>query len=119
MLHFGNGGALIRRMDGHFFSGGCVTKLVHRERAFCGGGHRCPQLERRPMFGAKAYIKSSTPHRAGEGSIARRGLHRILIGITSRSRVGGEINEKRLLPSRAPRIRGVKSELVLIETCFT
>jgi len=81
MLHFGNGGALIRGMDSRFLSGGCVTKLVHRERAFCGGGHRCPQLERRQMFGAKAYTKSSNPHRAGEGSIASRSPHRILIGI--------------------------------------
>jgi hypothetical protein len=33
------------------------------------------------MFGAKAYRQPSNPHRAGEGSIARKGLHRILIGV--------------------------------------
>jgi len=71
------------------------------------------------MFGVKACIKSSNPHRAGEGSIARRGPHGMFIGITSRSRAGGVMKEKRLLPSGAVRIRRTKSELVLIERYCT
>lgn len=30
MLHFVNGGALIRGTESRFLWGGCVTKLVHR-----------------------------------------------------------------------------------------
>jgi len=98
LLHFVNRHELIRGFSCRFLRSGCVRQFVHREPAFCGGG--CPQLDRHPICGAKAYRKQASP------------ITKAKAACRNRIRKWGEIIKRRV---RKIHSRLKKAELVLIE----